>query len=50
MSSAPLKLVDIYRAAVCLEAVVAIDSVACGPAIVGVRMAPGRQHRGSFSD
>jgi glutamate dehydrogenase (NAD(P)+)/glutamate dehydrogenase (NADP+) len=36
----PFKLVHIYRPTVDLKAVVAIDNVACGPAIGGVRMAP----------
>ena len=36
----PLKLVHIHRAAIGLKAVVAIDNVACGPAIGRVRMAP----------
>jgi len=36
----PLKLVHIHRSSVGLKAVVAIDNVACGPAIGGVRMAP----------
>jgi glutamate dehydrogenase (NAD(P)+) len=36
----PLKLVHIQGAAVGLKAVVAIDNVARGPAIGGVRMAP----------
>src|SRR5271169_341002 len=36
----PLKLVHIHRSAIGLKAVVAIDNVACGPAIGGVRMAP----------
>jgi glutamate dehydrogenase (NAD(P)+) len=36
----PLKLVHIHHAAIGLKAVVAIDNVACGPAIGGVRMAP----------
>src|SRR6516162_2245667 len=36
----PLKLVHIHRSAVVLKAVVAIDNVACGPAIGGVRIAP----------
>jgi glutamate dehydrogenase/leucine dehydrogenase len=36
----PLKLVHIHRASIGLKAVVAIDNVACGPAIGGVRMAP----------
>ena len=36
----PLKLVHIHRSAVGLKAVVAIDNIACGPAIGGVRMAP----------
>jgi glutamate dehydrogenase/leucine dehydrogenase len=35
----PFKLVHIHRSAVGLRAVVAIDSIACGPAIGGVRMA-----------
>jgi len=37
----PLKLVHIHRSSIGLKAVVAIDNVACGPAIGGVRMAPG---------
>jgi glutamate dehydrogenase/leucine dehydrogenase len=36
----PFKLVHIYRPSVGLKAVIAIDNVACGPAIGGVRMAP----------
>jgi len=36
----PLKIVHIHRRAAGLKAVVAIDNVACGPAIGGVRMAP----------
>ena len=36
----PLKLVHIWRPAVGLKAVVAVDNIACGPAIGGVRMAP----------
>jgi len=36
----PLKLVHIHRSSIGLKAVVAIDNVACGPAIGGVRMAP----------
>ena len=36
----PLKLVHIWRPAVGLRAVVAVDNVACGPAVGGVRMAP----------
>jgi glutamate dehydrogenase (NAD(P)+) len=36
----PFKLVHIHRPSVGLKAVVAIDNVACGPAIGGVRMAP----------
>lgn len=36
----PLKLVHIWRPAIGLKAVVAIDNIACGPAIGGVRMAP----------
>jgi glutamate dehydrogenase (NAD(P)+) len=35
----PLKLVHPHRAAVGLKAIFAIDNVACGPAIGGVRMA-----------
>lgn len=36
----PLELIYIHRPATGLKAVVAIDNVACGPAIGGVRMAP----------
>ncbi len=36
----PLKLVHIHRPSTGLKAVVAIDNIACGPAIGGVRMAP----------
>jgi len=36
----PLKIVHIYRPSLGLRAVVAVDNVACGPAIGGVRMAP----------
>jgi glutamate dehydrogenase/leucine dehydrogenase len=36
----PLKIVHIHRPGAGLRAVVAIDNVACGPAIGGVRMAP----------
>jgi glutamate dehydrogenase (NAD(P)+) len=36
----PLKLVHIHRSSVGLKAVVAIDNIACGPAIGGVRIAP----------
>jgi glutamate dehydrogenase (NAD(P)+) len=36
----PLKLVHIHRSHVGLKAVVAIENIACGPAIGGVRMAP----------
>ena len=36
----PLQLVHIHRSSVGLKAIVAIDNVACGPAIGGVRMAP----------
>jgi glutamate dehydrogenase (NAD(P)+) len=36
----PFKLIQIYRPSVGLRAVVAIDNIACGPAIGGVRMAP----------
>lgn len=36
----PLKLVHVWRPAVGLKAVVAIDNIACGPAIGGVRLAP----------
>ncbi|HEY8871805.1 MAG TPA: Glu/Leu/Phe/Val dehydrogenase [Stellaceae bacterium] len=35
-----LKLVHIWRPAVGLKAVVAVDNIACGPAVGGVRMAP----------
>ncbi len=35
----PLKLVHIWRPAVGLKAVIAIDNIACGPAVGGVRMA-----------
>ncbi|HTQ34135.1 MAG TPA: Glu/Leu/Phe/Val dehydrogenase [Stellaceae bacterium] len=35
----PLKIVHIWRPAVGLKAVVAIDNIACGPAVGGVRMA-----------
>ena len=36
----PLKTVHIHRPSLNLKAVVAVDNVACGPAIGGVRMAP----------
>jgi glutamate dehydrogenase (NAD(P)+) len=36
----PLKLVHIHRSSIALKAIVAIDNLACGPAIGGVRMAP----------
>jgi len=36
----PLQLAHIYRPSTGLKAVVAIDNIACGPAIGGVRMAP----------
>lgn len=36
----PLKLVHIWRPAIGLKAIVAIDNIACGPSIGGVRMAP----------
>lgn len=36
----PLKLLYMHRAAVGLKAVVAVDNIACGPSIGGVRMAP----------
>jgi glutamate dehydrogenase (NAD(P)+) len=36
----PLKLVHIHRSSIALKAIVAIDNIACGPAIGGVRMAP----------
>jgi glutamate dehydrogenase (NAD(P)+) len=36
----PLKLVHIWRPGLGLKAVVAIDNIACGPAVGGVRMAP----------
>jgi glutamate dehydrogenase (NAD(P)+) len=35
-----LEVVHLHRAAVGLKAVVAIDNVACGPAVGGVRMTP----------
>ncbi len=36
----PAKIVLIRDGAVGLEAIVAVDNVACGPAIGGIRMAP----------
>ena len=36
----PLKLVHLWRPSVGLKAVVAVDNIACGPAVGGVRMAP----------
>lgn len=36
----PLKLVHIWRPTIGLRAIVAIDNIACGPAVGGVRMAP----------
>ena len=36
----PLKLAQIHRSAVGLKAVVALDNIACEPAIGGLRMAP----------
>jgi glutamate dehydrogenase (NAD(P)+) len=36
----PFKLVHIWRPTIGLKAVVAVDNIACGPAIGGVRMAP----------
>lgn len=36
----PSKIIHIYEPALDLKAIVAIDNVACGPAIGGVRMAP----------
>src|SRR6516164_6856837 len=36
----PYKLIETYRPAVGLKAVVAVDNIACGPAIDGVRIAP----------
>jgi glutamate dehydrogenase/leucine dehydrogenase len=36
----PLEIVHIHRPGVGLRAIIAIDNVACGPAIGGVRMAP----------
>ena len=36
----PLKIVHIHRPSLGLKAVVAVDNIACGPAIGGVRMAP----------
>jgi len=39
-SLGPSKIVHLYNPAIGLKAIVAIDNVACGPAIGGVRMAP----------
>lgn len=36
----PIKIVHIYEPAISLKAVVAVDNVACGPSIGGIRMAP----------
>jgi glutamate dehydrogenase/leucine dehydrogenase len=36
----PYMMVEIYRPALGLKAVVAVDNIACGPAIGGIRMAP----------
>lgn len=36
----PYKMIQIHRPAVGLQAIVAIDNIACGPAIGGVRLAP----------
>jgi glutamate dehydrogenase (NAD(P)+) len=36
----PFKLIHIYRPSLRLKAIVAIDNIACGPAIGGVRIAP----------
>src|SRR5579863_4373558 len=36
----PLKIVHIHRPSTGLKAVVAVDNIACGPAVGGVRMAP----------
>jgi len=36
----PLKLAHVWRPTIGLKAVVAIDNIACGPAVGGVRMAP----------
>src|SRR5579863_7657235 len=36
----PLKIVHIHRPSAGLKAIVAIDNIACGPAVGGVRMAP----------
>jgi len=36
----PLRIVHIYRPSTGLKAVVAVDNIACGPSIGGVRMAP----------
>jgi glutamate dehydrogenase (NAD(P)+) len=44
----PLKLVLLHHAAVGLKAVVAIDNVACGPAIGGVRVAPDLSTEAAF--
>ncbi len=44
----PLKLVEIWRPAAGLKAVVAIDNIACGRAIGGVRMAPDASSEEAF--
>jgi glutamate dehydrogenase (NAD(P)+) len=44
----PAKLVTIWEPALGLRAVVAIDNVACGPAIGGVRMAPDADSEEAF--
>jgi glutamate dehydrogenase (NAD(P)+) len=44
----PLKLVHPHRAAVGLKAIFAIDNVACGPAIGGVRMASDISNKEAF--
>jgi len=36
----PLKIVHIHRPSAGLKAIVAVDNIACGPAVGGVRMAP----------
>ena len=36
----PAKIIHIYDATTGLKAVVAVDNVACGPSIGGIRMAP----------
>lgn len=44
----PLKLVHIWRPSLGLKAIVAVDNIACGPAVGGVRMAPDVSAEESF--